>query len=86
MVLVLEDGVEISVHANSVREHLLLVIKKGVGAKILSEIHILVDHGGTAIVGGASAADDVVWEATHVRSKPWREKNAKTASKKAWIF
>lgn len=66
MGLVLNDGVKVSIHANSVREHLLLVVKKGVGAKILSEINSLVDHRSTAIAGGASATYDAVSEAPHL--------------------
>lgn len=65
VVLVLKDGVEVRVHANSVGEHLLLVVKEGVGAKILGKIHSLIHHRSTAITGGASAVYDAVWEAPH---------------------
>ncbi|KAG2727679.1 hypothetical protein I3760_01G168800 [Carya illinoinensis] len=58
----LENGVEVSVHADPVREHLLLVVEKGVGAEILGKIHTLVHRSGATI-----PAHDAVLEATHVR-------------------
>lgn len=38
-----ENGVVVSVHAHSVRQHLLLVVQKRVGAEIVCEIGTLVD-------------------------------------------
>lgn len=57
--LVLKNGIEVSVHANSVTEHLLLVIKEGVGAEILSKIDALIDLQ-AAIVAGAPVPHDAV--------------------------
>lgn len=57
--LVLKDGIEVSVHANSVAEHLLLVIEEGVGAEILSKIDALIDLK-AAIAAGAALPDDAV--------------------------
>ncbi|KAG7996513.1 hypothetical protein I3843_01G164200 [Carya illinoinensis] len=58
----LENGVEVSVHEDLVREHLLLVVEKGVGAEILGKIHALVHRSGAMI-----PAHDAVLKATHVR-------------------
>jgi hypothetical protein len=49
VMLVLEDGVVVSVHADSVREHLLLVVQKRIGAEILREIHAFVHHRGALL-------------------------------------
>lgn len=56
---VLKNGVEVSVHANSVTEHLLLVIEVGVGTEIISEINALIDLK-TAIAAGAAPPSDTV--------------------------
>ncbi|KAG6694432.1 hypothetical protein I3842_09G048300 [Carya illinoinensis] len=57
----LENGVEVSVHADPIKEHLLLVVEKGLGAEILGKIHALVHRSGATI-----PAHDTVLEATHV--------------------
>lgn len=43
MACIPENGVVVSVHAHSVRQHLLLVVQKRVGAEIVCEIGTLVD-------------------------------------------
>lgn len=40
-----KHGIEISVHANAVGEHLFLVVQKGVGAEVVGEIHAFVHEG-----------------------------------------
>lgn len=55
MVLVLEDGVVVSVHADAIGEHLLLVVEEGVGAKVVREVDALVHRR-----RGAAAAADAV--------------------------
>lgn len=59
VMLVLKNGMEVSVHANSVTEHLLLVIQKGVSAEILSKIDALIDLQAT-IAAGAPVPEDAV--------------------------
>ncbi|KAH7854027.1 hypothetical protein Vadar_009285 [Vaccinium darrowii] len=44
---ILKNGVEVSVHADSVAEHLFLVVEKGVGAEVVGEIDSLIDSGAT---------------------------------------
>lgn len=61
VMLVLEDGVEVSVHADSIREHLLLVVEEGIGAEIIREIHALVHRGSVSV-----PAHDAVLVAPHV--------------------
>lgn len=56
--LVLKNGIKVSVHANSVTEHLLLVIEKGVSAEILSKIDALIDLQGT--IGGGAPVPEAV--------------------------
>lgn len=56
--LVLEDGVVVSVHADAIGEHLLLVVEKGVGAEVIREVDTLVhrrhaSEGARAVTGGA---------------------------------
>ena len=53
VVFVLKNSIEVSVHANSVGQHLFLVVQKGVGAEVVGVIHALV-HGGaaSAVYGG----------------------------------
>lgn len=72
--LVLKNGIEVSVHANSVTEHLLLVIKEGVGAEILSKIDALIDLQ-AAIVAGAPVPHDAVWGASHSTAIRWQSRN-----------
>lgn len=57
MVLVLEDGVVVSVHADAIGEHLLLVVEEGVGAKVVREVDALVHRRRGA--AAAAAADAV---------------------------
>lgn len=76
--LVLEDRVVVSVHTDTIRKHLLLVIEKGIGAEILRKIHLLVHRRSSSIIGGASVpSNDAVFVATHVGhtlllQKQWR--------------
>lgn len=66
VVLVLENGVVVSVHTNSIGEHLLLVIEKSVSAEIVGEVDALVnDSGATAIYAGHSIAGDAGRRASH---------------------
>lgn len=66
VVLVLENGVVVSVHTNSIGEHLLLVIEKSVSAEIVGEVDALVnDSGATAIYAGRSIAGDAGRRASH---------------------
>ena len=53
MVLVLEDGVVVSVHADTIGEHLLLVVEEGVGAEVIGKVDAFI-HRSAAIAGGAS--------------------------------
>ncbi|KAM1597865.1 hypothetical protein PS2_032731 [Malus domestica] len=55
VVLVLENGIVVSVQADSIEEHLLLVVEEGVGAKVVGEVDALV-HRGAASVAIAGAA------------------------------
>ena len=54
--LVLEDGVEISVHANAIAKHLFLVVEEGVSAEVLSEVHVLVHRRRRRRTSAVSAA------------------------------
>lgn len=56
MVLVLEDGVVVSVHADAIGEHLLLVVEEGVGAEVVREVDALVHRRRGAGAGAAAAA------------------------------
>lgn len=42
MVLVVGDGVVVGIHADTVGEHLLLVVEEGVGAEVVGVVHTLV--------------------------------------------
>ena len=55
VVLVLENGVVVSVHANSIGELLLLVVEEGVGAEVVGEVNAFL-HRGAASVAIAGAA------------------------------
>ena len=57
--LVLEYGIEISVHANPIGKHLLLVVEKSIGAEVICKINAFVN-------GGGPAANDSVFGAPHV--------------------
>lgn len=57
VMFVLENSIIVSVHTNTIREHLFLVVEKGVSAEIVSKIDALVD----VVVG-----DDAIRRATHV--------------------
>lgn len=59
MVLVLEDGVVVSVHADAIGEHLLLVVEEGVGAKVVREVDALVHRRRGAAAAAAATADAV---------------------------
>lgn len=60
MAFVLENGVEVSVHANTIREHLLLVIKKGVGAEIVGKIDTLVNGGAATIAACRTVSGNAI--------------------------
>lgn len=61
--LVLKDGVEVSVHANPVAEHFLLVVEVRIRAEVLGKVHALVHgrrsqavhRGGASTLAGAHA-------------------------------
>ncbi|KAB2632958.1 protein arginine N-methyltransferase PRMT10-like [Pyrus ussuriensis x Pyrus communis] len=55
VVLVLENGVVVSVHADSIGELLLLVVAKGIGADVVGEVDAFL-HQGAANVAIAGAA------------------------------
>lgn len=67
MVLVLEDGVVVSVHADAIGEHLLLVVEEGVGAKVVREVDALVHRrrGAADAVGARTVAGRAIPEAAH---------------------
>lgn len=52
VVFVLENGIEVSVHANPIGEHLLLVVKERIGAEVLRIVNVLVNGGAAATNGG----------------------------------
>lgn len=54
--LVLKNGVEVSVHANAIGKHILLVVEEGIGAEVLSIIDALVDGRNTPGNGGVCRA------------------------------
>lgn len=54
-----KNGVEVSVHADSIAEHLLLVEEEGVGAEVVGEIDVLI-NGGAAIAGTGAVAGNAV--------------------------
>lgn len=72
MVLVLENGVVVGIHTNSIGEHLLLVIKKGVSAEIVSEVNTLVNDSGAAAV---DASDTISGDAGRRASHFTRSRN-----------
>lgn len=49
VMLILKNSIEISVHANMVRKHFLLVVEIGIGAEIVSKINLFVDRGSTTV-------------------------------------
>lgn len=53
MVFIVENRVVVSVHSNSVGEHLFLVVKKSVCAEVVGEVDFFV-HGTPAIAGGCT--------------------------------
>lgn len=68
VVLVLKNSVVVSVHANSIGEHLLLVVKKGVGAEVIGKVDAFVHRRSTvaAIAGTTFVTYDAVCVAAHV--------------------
>ena len=56
---VVENGVVIRIHANSVAEHLLLVVEEAVCAEIVGEIHALI-HGRAAVDGSGALSGEAV--------------------------
>ena len=74
MVLVLEDGVVVGIHTNSIGKHLLLVIEKTVSAEIVGEVDALVnDSGAAAVHSGRTITGDAGRRAshfTHCRNQP----------------
>ena len=67
VVLVLENGVVVSVHADSIGELLLLVVEEGVGAEVVGEVDAFLHRGAAsvAIAGAALVPDDAVFVASH---------------------
>lgn len=63
MVLVLEDGIEVGVHADTVGEHLLLVVQVRVRAEVVGEVDVLVHN-------GAGTGPARRWLARSVRRTP----------------
>jgi len=59
VVFVLKDGVEVSVHANTIGEHLLLVVEEGIGAEVIGVVNVFGDR-------GASTTWDSVCRGSHV--------------------
>lgn len=60
MGFVSEDGIVISIHPNTVRKHLLLVIKKRVGAKVVCKINFFVNNRPAPIAAADTVANDAV--------------------------
>ena len=90
--LVLEDGVVVSVHADTIREHLLLVVKKSVGTEVLCKIQFLVHHrhrASSSITGSTSVpSHDAVLVAPHVTAKTLEalpKKRQRQRQKKLWV-
>lgn len=52
MVFVFKNGIEVSVHANTIREHLFLVVEEGVGAEVIRIVNLFGDGGASAPTGG----------------------------------
>lgn len=65
MVFVLKNGVVVGVHADSVGEHLLLVVEESISTEVISEIHTFVDCGTS---GSATTADARRYDAVCVAS------------------
>lgn len=63
MMFVLKNGVEVGVHADSIGEHLLLVVEESISTEILSEIHSFVYSGGGG--GRMVSRYDAVCVASH---------------------
>lgn len=59
---VFKNGVEISVHANAVGEHLLLVVEESIGAEVISVVDVFGDR------GAATTTCDSVRGGSHVHS------------------
>ena len=92
VMLVLEDGVVVSVHADTIREHLLLVVEKSVGTEVLCKIQFLVHHrhrSSSSITGSASVPrHDAVLVAPHVTAKTLEalpKKRQRQRQKKLWV-
>lgn len=49
---VFKDGIKVSVHANTVGEHLLLMVEERVGAEVVSIVNLFGDGGASATTGG----------------------------------
>jgi len=49
---VVEDGVEVSVHANTIGEHLLLVIEESIGAEVIGVVNVFGNRGASATGNG----------------------------------
>lgn len=60
VMLVLENGVVIRVHANAVGEHVLLMVEKGVSAEIVGEIDVLVHRRGGAVAAADGGGLDAI--------------------------
>lgn len=56
---VLKNGVEVSIHANSITEHFLLVVEKPVRTEIVSEVDALV-NGNSAMASSRAVAGNAV--------------------------
>ncbi|KAB2635944.1 protein arginine N-methyltransferase PRMT10-like [Pyrus ussuriensis x Pyrus communis] len=65
VVLVLENGVVVSVHADSIGKLLLLVVVEGIGAEVVGEVDAFLQQGassvtiaGAALVPASAAVSD----------------------------
>lgn len=56
---VLKNGVEVSIHANSITEHFLLVVEKPVRTEIVCEVDALV-NGNSAMASSRAVAGNAV--------------------------
>lgn len=64
VVLVLEDGVKVRVHADAVGKHLFLMVEERVSAEVVSKVNLLV-HGGARGIPSLRRSTRSIRSASH---------------------
>ena len=52
LMLVFQNGIEVSIHSNTIWEHLFFMVEKGIGAKVVHVVDLFGDGGASATTSG----------------------------------